>query len=231
MPRGAPSLAALSSRQALLLVVFDSSVSAGTDVQEMCVAVVLNRPTANVVQFHTPDRPRRHICFGGEAKLRSGVAGLEVDSNGLLWLHHKPGLGGAEVGSSGIYRVAGADAAALVKAEEAELRDFLVVAGVLAMPRQELLGRIAHDHLQPVPDGRSLYPQLWALADAPDGVQEPQEPELSDGTALWWAAAQPQAADGDGLKMPPASQLADETLAEWLKFFAGHKVGDDDGDE
>ena len=125
MPRGAPSLAALSSRQALLLVVFDSSVSAGTDVQEMCVAVVLNRPTANVVQFHTPDRPRRHICFGGEAKLRSGVAGLEVDSNGLLWLHHKPGLGGAEVGSSGIYRVAGADAAALVKAEEAELRDFL----------------------------------------------------------------------------------------------------------
>ena len=82
---------------------------------------------------YTPDRPRRHICFGGEAKLRSGVAGLEVDSNGLLWLHHKPGLGGAEVGSSGIYRVAGADAAALVKAEEAQLRDFLVVAGVPAM--------------------------------------------------------------------------------------------------
>ena len=43
-----------------------------------------------------------------------------------------------------------------------------MVARVLAMPRQELLGRIAHDHLQPVPDGRSLYPQLWALADAPD---------------------------------------------------------------
>lgn len=33
-----------------------------------------------------------------------------------------------------------------------------------------------------------------------------------------------------GLTMPavPASELADETLAEWLKFFAGHQAGEDE---
>jgi len=65
----------------------------------MCVSVVLNRPTANIVQVHTDNKPRRHITFGGEARLRGGVAGLEVDSNGLMWLYHRAGItGGAEVG-------------------------------------------------------------------------------------------------------------------------------------
>ena len=91
----------------------------------MCVAVVLNRPTANIVQaladyrrtptrtltltrtrtrtltqslppnpnpstdpnqVHADSKPRRHIAFGGEARVRGGVPGLDVDSNGLLWL-------------------------------------------------------------------------------------------------------------------------------------------------
>jgi len=208
----------------------------------MCVAVVLNRPTANVVQVHTDNKPRRHISFGGEARLRSGVdnAGLDVDSNGLLWLHHRPALGGAEAGSSGVYRLPGNEAAALVKAGDATLEDFMVVAGVVAVPRAELLGRLAHGDMQTVTGGEVLYPQLWALTDATDGAraQEQIPLELSDGTALWWAATQlggaaaggAAAGGAAGLTMPavPASELADETLAEWLKFFAGHQAGEQD---
>ena len=53
-------------------------------------------------QVHTDNQPRRHISFGGEARLRGGLAGLDVDSNGLLWLHHRAGItGGTEVGDAG----------------------------------------------------------------------------------------------------------------------------------
>ena len=228
--------------KALLLVVLDTSESGQQPLlpeqPAMCVAVVLNRPTANVVQVHTDNKPRRHITFGGEARLRGGVAGLDVDSNGLLWLHHRDGIsGGTEVGDSGVYRMPGNDAAALVKAGEATLEDFLVVAGVVAMPRDELLSRMDCGDMQTVTGGAVLYPQLWALTDATDGARaEEQIPlELSDGTALWWAATQlggggAAAGEAAELTMPslPASELADDTLAEWLKFFAGHQGREDE---
>ena len=69
-------------------------------------------------------------------------------------------------------------------------------------------------------------------------MQEQIPLELSDGTALWWAATQlggsgaaAGGAAGGGaadLTMPSisSSELADETLAEWLKFFAGHQGRD-----
>ena len=136
------------------------------------------------------------------------------------------------MGDSGVFRLSGNAAAALVKAGEATLEDFLIVAGVVAMPRDELLRRIELGDMQSVTGGAALYPQLWALTDATDGARaEEQIPlELSDGTALWWAATQlggggAAAGGAADLTMPsiPASELADETLAEWLKFFAGHQ--------
>jgi hypothetical protein len=226
--------------KALLLVVLDTSESGQQPLlpgqPAMCVAVVLNRPTANIVQVHTDNKPRRHITFGGEARLRGGLAGLDVDSNGLLWLHHRTGItGGTEVGDSGVYRLPGNEAAALVKAGEATLEDFLIVAGVVAMPRDELLLRMEHGDMQTVTGGAVLYPQLWALTDATDGARAQIPLELSDGTALWWAATQlggggAAAGGAADLTMPsiPASELADETLAEWLKFFAGHQGREDE---
>ena len=49
------------------------------------------------------------------------------------------------------------------------------------------------------------------------------------GTAIWWAAA--QRGSKDGLQALPPPGLADEALAEWLKFFAGHASKADDMSE
>eukprot|EP00966_Prymnesium_polylepis_P071422 1659217-Prymnesium_polylepis.2 len=63
---------------------------------------------------------------------------------------------------------------------------------------------------------------------------------LSDGTGVWWLASQSApsraggAADAPTLTapaMPPATQLADAALAEWLKFFAGHTPAESGEDE
>lgn len=57
---------------------------------------------------------------------------------------------------------------------------------------------------------------------------------LSDGTSVWWLASQMTTPSSDEAPtittptMPPATELADAALAEWLKFFAGHiPVGDE----
>ena len=52
--------------KSLSLVVYETPTPLGDDV--LCVTLVLNRPTANVVQFHTDGKPRRHIMFGGDAR-------------------------------------------------------------------------------------------------------------------------------------------------------------------
>ena len=96
---------------------------------------------------------------------------------------------------------------------------------------------------------RSLYPQLWALADfdadAERGDGAPP-PRPSDGTALWWAAAQAGAggggvrrcssssaasgagaargagAGGASLRGVASTRLADEALALWhARFTSG----------
>ena len=94
-----------------------------------------------------------------------------------------------------------------------------------------------------------LWPQLWQLCEARN-VEAGAGGDgggLSDGTGVWWAARETQpAVDGDasggdggeagggvdaflaGLQAMPPSGLADEALAEWLKFFAGHKGRDAD---
>lgn len=81
---------------------------------------MLNRPTANVVQFNLPRRPRRCIGFGGEARVRS--SSLQTDSNGLLWLHRRPELGGTRVGQLDVWRIGAAEAAESIRGGRAALR-------------------------------------------------------------------------------------------------------------
>ena len=107
------------------------------------VGAVLNRPTANLVQFHSDGKPRRCISFGGDGRLRG--AGLDIDSNGLMWLAQASKLQGATtasdegglgsaMGDSGLRRVPAVQAAESIKAGETELNDFLLVSGVQASP-------------------------------------------------------------------------------------------------
>jgi hypothetical protein len=61
-----------------------------------------------MVQMKLDGKPRRCINFGGEARLRGG--GLDVGSNGLLWLHRSPKLAkemtdSVAIGDSGVYRI------------------------------------------------------------------------------------------------------------------------------
>ena len=190
-----------------------------------CLGAVLNRPTANVVQFNLPSRPRRCIHFGGEARVKSG---LDIDANGLLWLHHSADLGGAPIGDSGVYRIAASDAANLVKDGAAALDDFLLVAGIQAWSREALQALMARGDLVPVADGAALWDQIWALGGGGGGSDDAAQEasELSDGTALWWAATQQKASQTVGAvsstQTLPSSRLADEALAQWLHFFAGH---------
>ena len=85
------------------------------------VGAVLNRPTANLVQFHTDGKPRRCISFGGDGRLRG--AGLDIDSNGLMWLGQAATLDaaraeplGSPMGGSGLRRVPAMQAAESIKA-------------------------------------------------------------------------------------------------------------------
>ena len=44
----------------------------------VAVAVVLNRPTANLVQFHTDGKPRRCINFGGDGRMMGNTLGVNA---------------------------------------------------------------------------------------------------------------------------------------------------------
>ena len=107
---------------------------------------------------------------------------------------------------------------------------------------------LTEEKLVVVPDARPLWPQIFEMAKAANVETEVLGGGalLSDGTGVWWAAAQQQQGDGDGggdgaaaadggggidallagLRAMPPAHIADEALAEWLKFFAGHKGQD-----
>ncbi|EOD05915.1 hypothetical protein EMIHUDRAFT_453551 [Emiliania huxleyi CCMP1516] len=205
--------------------------------QGLAVAAVLNRPTANVVQFNLPDRPRRAIGFGGEARVRGGS--LDVDGNGLLWLHTRgEALGGTPVGECGVWRIKSSDAGARIKEGEGFFSDFLLLSGVVGWERPALEARLARGELEQVASPALLWPQIWALGEVSPGGEagsagagsvEAAPVELSDGTAIWYAALQQGAGGGDegfgaSLGAVPPSALADEALQVWLHFFAGHPM-------
>ena len=72
----------------------------------------------NLVRFHAEGSQRRCISFGGDGQLRGG--GLDVDQNGIMWLHYKRELGGEAVGASGLWRLPAPEAARLIKEGEAQ---------------------------------------------------------------------------------------------------------------
>ena len=112
---------------------------------------------------------------------------------------------------------------------------------------------ISADELCTVREPQSLWPQVFQLTDAANvetDVLSQGGALVSDGTGVWWAAAQVakrQAETGSGgvgattedgsdsidallaglQSMPPAN-IADDALGEWLKYFAGHKVGSEE---
>lgn len=192
----------------------------------ICIAVVLNRATVNLVEFKLDGRPRRCINFGGENRLNNAEMErqLGIDKNGLMWLHHDRELGGRELAGSGVYQVPPMQAVGKIKAGEASIKDYLLVSGVMVWRREWLEERIAAADFEPVPDARALWPQVWALADASNLGRKGQ---LSDGSALWWAAGQLERGVDFGVQAAPPTTLADETLKEWLKFFGGHSAPDD----
>lgn len=231
--------------KALLLVVHE--LPDGT-----AVCVVLNRPTANLVQLHSDGEPRRCVSFGGDGRLRG--SGLGIDANGLMWLCQRPTLQnlalatmGTPIGASGVQRVPALEAAEQIKDGVMKLDDFLLVSGLVCFEPDELREMLANGELHTVPRPASLWPRVWDLADAKsveDDVYSEGGALLSDGTGVWWAAAQlddsgrdEDEQDGDtekdsldallsGLQSMPPAHIADEALDDWLKFFAGHRGRD-----
>ena len=138
-------------------------------------------------------------------------------------------LGGTAIGGSGVLRIGGAEAAQKIRDGGASLDDFLLVSGAVAAPRAEIEKQMRDADLEAVPPEGAPWPQIWGLANVERGAPSP----ASDGTALWWASTQGGGGGGGALPPPAAlppdvAELADEALAEWLKFFAGHGGEADD---
>ena len=71
---------------------------------------------------------------------------------------------------------------------------------------------ISAGEMRVVPPGEqldALWPRVWALYE--------EDGEISDGTDIWWLASQ---CGSETLTVAPPSELADEVLADWLKWFA-----------
>ena len=198
--------------QSVLLVV--------EEVSEGFLAVALNRPTATIAFLDHGEVERRLLSFGGDCQLVDG-SGVEMqsalDANGILWLHHRPELGGEEVGRSGVWRTWASRAAEQVRRGDASLSDFLLVSGLVPFEADELPALLASGEMRRVEQPQRIWPQLWALADAADADAEPgrgwrARTRPSSGAGLWRAAAQQP---GGGGEAAVGTQLADAALALW----------------
>jgi hypothetical protein len=174
-------------------------------------ACVLNRPTNNLMRFRTPGNPRRRVAFTGNRPLRRADG-----TGGQLWLHRSKALGGQPVGGSGFYSLPSEQVEAALEAGTAQPAEVILVSGVVEFRPSELAAMLTSGEVRRVPQGEeldSLWPRAWALMED-DGTAD----DLSDGTEVWWRASQ-CGADGQLAAAAP-SELADEALDEWLKFFA-----------
>ena len=185
-----------------VLLVLSESGGEGADGTQMVSACILNRPTANEMVLNVAGNPRRRVAFCGNLELGSRV-----------WLHYRSELGGVAAGGSGVYVLSDDEGAAMLLSGAVEASDLILVGGVVQFRPAELSAMLAAEHVRVVPPGAalsSLWPRVWALTDDKPG-------RVSDGTEVWWLASQ---CGAEQLSAPPPSELADEALEEWLKFFA-----------
>ena len=92
--------------------------------------------------------------------------------------------------------------------------DLLLVGGVVQFGPGEVANMLAADEMRVVPPSEQLsnhWPRILALTEDREGK------EMSNSTDEWWRASQ---CGAEGLRAAPASQLADEALAEWIAYFA-----------
>ena len=167
----------------------------------MVSAVVLNRPTASIMKFKTVGgKTRRRFPYCGGAQL-----------NGQLWLHHRSELGGDAIGESGLYALPQETVAKVLHEEAADASDFFLASAVVQFAPGELGGMLAAGEVRVCRQatGRTICGRACG--------RSPTRRRVSDGTGVWWLAAQACAAAG---APPPPSEVADEALDEWRKWFA-----------
>jgi len=188
-----------------LLLILDVSAPSGK-----ISACILNRPTAGHFKFNLPGSPQRRVPFTGNVPVGSE-----------LWLHHRTELGGLPVGDSGISMLTTAEVTDKLQGEQATVSDFLLVRGVVQFGRPEIAGMLTAGEMRCLTPGTQLsglWPRVWSLTDDKDGTT------ISDGTEIWWLASQcSSGTGGEQLTAPVPSDLADDALREWLKFFAGYQ--------
>jgi len=201
-----------------LLLILDASAPSGK-----VSAVILNRPTSQSFKFTLPGSPKRRVPFTGN---------IPVGAD--LWLHYRPELSGIPLGESGVWIQPTEGVSDLIEKGMAQPNDFLLIKGVVQFGKPEIAGMLAAGEMRCIPPGKQLsklWPRVWSLTDdADDGnssSRSSSSSSVSDGTELWWLASQCGGDESSGeepTQQPVASvpsDLADEALAEWLKFFAG----------
>lgn len=184
------------------------------------MTVVLNRPTSRRLQFQSQGR---YIIYGGN------IPGK------VLWLGRKATLDSVELGSdlgkSGLKLVLADEGANAVLSGKLKFRDFLLVRGFTIFKKEEIVSMLEDEELQIIEDPSPLWPQVFELANVISFGDDDDEGLLSDGVGVWWAAGQlekamrvPQQGDAEfELEALPPPHLADEALADWLYFMAGHE--------
>lgn len=157
----------------------------------------------------------RLLLFGGTLALR--------DSS-VVWLHRKAQLEGEPLGSSGLFRIPGADALAAVERDLAVEADFVGVLGALAWRPGELEREVAAGHFSPVVDPESVpWDQIWQLAD-PSSTHAAGVGGQLPGRDVWEAVtqAEPSSIIGGLLDVDATEseiELADLALVKWVDMF------------
>ena len=110
--------------KALVLVLADSGVRGG-----VLSAAILNRPTANTIQFSVAGKPRRRVAYCGSR-----------DLGGQIWLHHNSDLGGVPIGESGVYRLPPDEVADGLADGTAEASDLFLVSSTVEFGKERAWG-------------------------------------------------------------------------------------------
>lgn len=202
--------------------------------QDMLIAAVLNRPRMTFLSFELPGKGpdagkkvKRRVSFGGEIRTS------DVHS---IAMHHKPELGGVELGKSGLFF---ADANFTGQAN-----DLILLSGVLSAwaPPDKLQRQIEDGIFTVVPNGKALWGPVWELMDASALHSSSLEERIADLKATFDGPGEIQVVKEQAIRLAKRSievwelaaslssveipkmrawedRLTDEVLFEWCKAF------------